>query len=680
MRYCRLLILFLLFLNLGGLFSVSSAQEYVQRTNLPTIYIETYNKQAITSKENYIYATMYYVDESGIQQYDSLQIRGRGNSTWNLAKKPYRIKFNKKERILGEERANAKSWTLLANFADKTLIRNAVTSCIGDFLGQPFTAAAQFVDLVLNGTYLGNYQLSDQMEVRKKRVHITEQEEVLPEDADISGGYLVEVDGFATGEPVYFRTNKNILITIKSPDSEVIVNSQKNYIKNYFQEFENALFSTDFADKDKGYRPYVDSLTLASWYLATELSANVDGFWSTYMYKEQGDPKLYWGPLWDYDIAYNNCNRVGDVTNALMLNKGFGSDLTKVWMLQMWKDPWFVRLINRTWKEAVGRGLEEHVINHIDSLAALLEESQMANFQKWRINQRVYNELVLFSTYQEGVEYLKTFIRNHIVYLTKTFEQAAADMGEVLEETPEFELDETFYYRILNKGNGNSIDVIDGATGTICTWAPNTERETQMWEILDAGDGYYQLVNASSGLAITDVAQYASGSYQTGSTLTQQTLVKSNTRQQWKFVPMGTENSYVIANRLTNLAMNNSGNNANNGNNVLSWKNDADNPQKNTRQWRIEKYEPKPVDAVEEAPVHACEYAVFYRPEQQDICFAVEEGGVLSGTARIYSMEGREMMRFDVNETVNVAVLPEGIYLLRWEEAGRTYSVKFVKR
>lgn len=680
MRYCRLLILFLLFLNLGGLFSVSSAQEYVQRTNLPTIYIETYNRQAITSKENYIYATMYYVDESGIQQYDSLQIRGRGNSTWNLAKKPYRIKFNKKERILGEERANAKSWTLLANFADKTLIRNAVTSCIGDFLGQPFTAAAQFVDLVLNGTYLGNYQLSDQMEVRKKRVHITEQEEVLPEDADISGGYLVEVDGFATGEPVYFRTNKNILITIKSPDSEVIVNSQKNYIKNYFQEFENALFSTDFTDKNKGYRPYVDSLTLASWYLATELSANVDGFWSTYMYKEQGDPKLYWGPLWDYDIAYNNCNRVGDVTNALMLNKGFGSDLTKVWMLQMWKDPWFVHLINRTWKEAVGRGLEEHVINHIDSLAALLEESQMANFQKWRINQRVYNELVLFSTYQEGVEYLKTFIRNHITYLTKTFEQAAADMGEVLEETPEFELDETFYYRILNKGNGNSIDVIDGATGTICTWAPNTERETQMWEILDAGDGYYQLVNASSGLAITDVAQYASGSYQTGSTLTQQALVNSNARQQWKFVPMGTENSYIIANRLTNLAMNNSGNNANNGNNVLSWKNDADNPQKDTRQWRIEKYEPKPVDGVEEAPVHACEYAVFYRPEQQEICFAAEEGGVLSGTARIYSMEGREMMRFDVNETVNVAALPEGIYLLNWEEAGRTYSVKFVKR
>ena len=107
-------------------------QNYPQKTNLPTIYINTFGNKPITSKVQYIYATLNYVDETGVTRYDSMEIRGRGNSTWNLAKKPYRIKFNKKQRFMGKEKANAKSWTLLANYGDKALIRNAVAACIGE--------------------------------------------------------------------------------------------------------------------------------------------------------------------------------------------------------------------------------------------------------------------------------------------------------------------------------------------------------------------------------------------------------------------------------------------------------------------------------------------------------------------------------------------------------------------
>ena len=171
------------------------AQEYVQQTDLPTIYIETEGGRPIVSKEDYVDAVLHYVDSNGVKTYDALGVRGRGNSTWNLEKKPYRIKFAEKQEFMGPERAKAKSWTLLANFADKTLLRNAVAACIGDFAGQPFTAGAQFVDLVLNGTYLGNYQLSDQVEVRKKRVDIDEQDEIPTEDANITGGYFLEVYG-----------------------------------------------------------------------------------------------------------------------------------------------------------------------------------------------------------------------------------------------------------------------------------------------------------------------------------------------------------------------------------------------------------------------------------------------------------------------------------------------------
>ena len=95
---------------------MSAYAQWTRMTNLPTVYIDTYGGRPITSKTEYVYATMRYVDEQDqLTVYDSLQIRGRGNSTWNMAKKPYKLKFNQKEKLLGKGYANTKKWTLLAN-------------------------------------------------------------------------------------------------------------------------------------------------------------------------------------------------------------------------------------------------------------------------------------------------------------------------------------------------------------------------------------------------------------------------------------------------------------------------------------------------------------------------------------------------------------------------------------
>ena len=146
-----------------------------QLTNLPHIYIETFSGQDPASKTTEVPARLWIVEGSREAYYDSVLIRGRGNSTWKMEKKPYRIKFPQKERFMGPERANAKKWTLLANHGDKSLLRNALASYIGDLCGQTFTPGAMFVDLTLNGQYRGNYQVSDQIDVRKHRVDIAEQ-------------------------------------------------------------------------------------------------------------------------------------------------------------------------------------------------------------------------------------------------------------------------------------------------------------------------------------------------------------------------------------------------------------------------------------------------------------------------------------------------------------------------
>ena len=383
-----------------------SAQQYKRVSNLPHIYIYTFNNVPITSKVNYVYSTMYYVDEDDVvTKYDSMQIRGRGNSTWNLSKKPYRIKFQEKQKFLGKGYANAKKWTLLANAGDKTLMRNAVTSLMGDFLGLKNNPAHKFVDLTLNGKYIGNYQISDQVEVRPHRVNITEQDYPLTEESDITGGYLLEVDGSQDGN--CFTTSRySVPIRIHYPDEEEISPEQNEYIREYMRNFETVLSSSSFADPEKGYRAMVDSVSLANWFVATEVSGNIDGYYSTYFYKEQQDSLLYWGPLWDYDIAYANDNRKGDTSRQLMTDVGYGQ--TKMWVNRMWEDPWFARLVCRRLKEAVDDGLQDYLLSKIDSIQSLLAESQELNYNKWGISTRMLRERVLYSSYDQYVGDLRS--------------------------------------------------------------------------------------------------------------------------------------------------------------------------------------------------------------------------------------------------------------------------------
>lgn len=647
----------------------AGAQEYRQLSTAPTIYVETENNVEITSKEDYVRATLRYVDDSGVKLYDALGIRGRGNSTWGFEKKPYRIKFDKKQEFLGPDKAKAKSWTLLANYADKSLIRNAVAACIGEFAGLPFNASAQFVDLVLNGEYLGCYQVSDQMEIRKKRVDITEQEDPMTDTSDITGGYFLEVDGFAYQEPAYFVTDRGVAVTIKSPDEEIIDQRQIAYIRDHMNKFENALFSDDFTDPEKGYRQYVDSLTLASWYVASELTGNPDCFWSTYMYKEKGDDRFYWGPLWDYDIAFNNCDRVGDVSRELMLNKGFADDLTKLWVKRMWQDPWFVSLIDRTWRSLVEKGIEEHVIGYIDRLAAEIDGTQKLNFEKWPINRHDYNELVLFNTYGEGIEYLKKFIRDHCAYLTEVF-AAAAEGADAPVPARAFTPDYNYYYLVKNCGNDMYAAGSDGSV----VMSGDASKAGQ-WVLEDAGDGWMRLVNRESGMAITDNASLIRSKYQPGAHLVTCEADPLDETQMWKADPLSTANRYAIVNRKTDLAWNNSGGSSAEGNPVLSWTNNGENNSKPTRQWRLVKDELRETSAVT-SPSAVARISMTYSRSESLLRFT---GCGVKGEVTVCTPAGAVVLHAALKPEISLEALPSGFYLVSWQAGESHGSAKLAR-
>ncbi|MDR1370092.1 MAG: CotH kinase family protein [Dysgonamonadaceae bacterium] len=391
-----------------------------QLSNLPAIHVTTENNEPVLDKENYVQGNVIVKSSEPAEELSMVAgIRLRGNASFRMDKKSFRIKLDKKTNLLNLP-AKAKSWVLLANHADKTLIRNAVAFKIGNMLGFDFNPSVRFVDLVLNGSYLGNYLLTDQIEVNENRVNIDEQEATDIIEPNITGGYLLEQAGDPTDEPVWFLSGKEMKLVIKSPDSDVITDAQIQYIKNYISDFENRLFSDGFKDLIDGYRAKVDTTSLINWYIACELTGNSDAFWSIYLYKKRSDDKLYFGPLWDFDIAFNNDNRLGDATRKLMRKDAWDP---KAWIQQMWLDDWFRNAVKRRWQQLVVDGnLLQELTSYINETSRLINQSQQLNFTKWNIlNKQIYLETFLFGTYQEGVDYLKSYLTNRIDFLTENF-------------------------------------------------------------------------------------------------------------------------------------------------------------------------------------------------------------------------------------------------------------------
>ena len=442
------------------------------------------------------------------------------------------------------------------------------------------------------------------------------------------------------------------------------------------------LSGSDFADPEEGYRAWVDSTSLVNWFIATEVSGNVDGYWSTYFYKEQQDPKLYWGPLWDYDIAYNNDNRTDrngtdNTERQLMTDAGYGA--TKLWINRMWQDPWFGQLVNRRYAQVVQEGLEEYLYQQIDSIANLLQESQQLNFQQWGISTRVLRERVLYSSYDQYLDYLKNYIGVHMAYLRTAFAEK-----KVAEPTPPFVADNC-YYTITNSNTGRAIATTNkaGLAGDpVSTWSVSASDESQQWRIIPV-DGYFMLINRQSGMALNDPTEgYSTATTNVGTQLNTAVPQPMADRQLWSIKPQGTSGYYNLINKYTRHTANLNGGSSSDGTMILSYTTDSRNASSTNRLWYItagdeleKEPEPEP-DAI--ASVEPDEYALGYDSQAKVLHFGSEMPEQLTFSVHIYAANGVLQRTFRASERCSVADFPSGIYIIKWKVSGKTRSTKFL--
>lgn len=432
----------------------------LQLTDVPTLYltipdVTDLDKDLVKNRQTgealYHKASIDVVDKNNtLEEFsdDKLDIKVRGNSTADPSKRAYRLKFGKdeKDKVTGELIKTHKhdlmgggyakrNWALLANCFDHSLIRNALTCELGKIIGMPFNPGYCFVDLVINGDYRGTYQVTDHPEVGSHRIDIDE-------DKD----WYIEFQGRSDmlDEP-YLNIKDLPMFSIKNPDYTDAADADKlaalkvkmeDWVKQWKSGFS---YDASITQSDtKGWRAYNDEDQLLKWFLETEITADYDGYMTIKAYRAT-DGKLFWGPVWDKDLAWDN---YGDYTKTLgaalenassiryyVYNPGSGTAILS--------DPRFVKRVYETYNKLVEDGLEQKLLDIVDQLHQRVNQTQQLNFEKWGITNangglQKFHE---WTDYAQYPEQLKTFITARLAFLKEKFKEIYDDVCTVKEAT-----------------------------------------------------------------------------------------------------------------------------------------------------------------------------------------------------------------------------------------------------
>ncbi len=390
-----------------------------EKKQIPVLYLETEDGAPVESKSQYLSAT-FALDGEGTnvpsQNETHIRLRGRGNSTWKWDKKPYKIHFDEPTSILGLPKAE--EWALFANYADKSLIRNGLAQEMASILSFDYNPTQVYVDLFLNGEYLGVYTIGEHLEEGEGRI------EVIHNMAQRDCGYFMEAGGVVSGVDVkgmnYFHAGLVKFVLIKGPEYNALTSEQFDFIKKYMQKADAAVKAGE------GYEEYLDMDTLVDWLIMIELSNNTDCAWrrSTYFVKNPGE-KLKMGPVWDFDLAFGNFSK--DVAGFdVWVSTSEDDYVGETWSTHLLQDPEFQKRFKARWEE-VKDDLLNTAYSYIDKTYEMLYPSAEENFERWDIlGKKVAferHDTKYYKTYTSQILYLRDFLENRSAWLDEQVAQ-----------------------------------------------------------------------------------------------------------------------------------------------------------------------------------------------------------------------------------------------------------------
>ena len=416
-----------------------------ESTRLPIVKIETNNQTivddpkiaatlSIISNEN---GDLNYVNSTDYSFSGPIGIEHRGSSSQSFPKKSFGIETwdevgeDKDVSLLGMPEES--DWVLNAHYADKSLLRNVMTYELFNRMGH-YAPRTRLVEVFINNEYKGIYALMEKVKRNKNRVDISK---LTPEDntgSDVTGGYIFKVDrptgsgtgGWTSKIPVPGKQGVYTNFLFEYPKDDEITDSQKYYLQSFVDSFENALIGEDYQNPVSGWRKYADEKSFIDFMLMQEMSKNVDAYrLSTFLFKNKDtkDNKIHFGPVWDFDIAWNNadfCEAFITSDWAFNINYKCPDGISPFWWEKIITDTTFMANMRCRYESLRQDILSEASIQQLlDEKVESMDGAFHHNFYVWS-TLGIYiwpNTQPIPTTYAGEVDKLKGWIHNRFQWL-----------------------------------------------------------------------------------------------------------------------------------------------------------------------------------------------------------------------------------------------------------------------
>ena len=336
--------------------------------------------------------SIYYDSGEYAKDKSGMTLKIRGNTSAYSSYPSYKIKLQKKANLLNfsDSLAKDKEWALLNRNASGNL-KTYMGKEIAKLCGIDWEPADHFVNVIINGNYRGVYLLSELVKRGEGRCNVSK------------SGFVAECDPYwwvtATTDSCYHTKHLDYALayTFKYPDAEDLDSTRFAYFKRTIDEFEDCLYN------NRPFDHLFDMQTLASWFLAHDISGSWDGFGSN-IFITKGDStsasRLRMGPLWDFDMDYK---KPGEWASVHVITEFYGN--------QLFKQPSFVNAYNNLWQRVCPQ-LHEHVRSQLENLSTRFEEPVQ---QSREIFRRVTG--ITSATFTENVTEVEQWFTDRLPWL-----------------------------------------------------------------------------------------------------------------------------------------------------------------------------------------------------------------------------------------------------------------------
>lgn len=346
----------------------------VLQSSLPSVYVDLARATLADihqdQNQRFDSNSVYVMDPEGnwdLTEEGAVQIKGRGNSSWReYEKKGYQIRFDRPTSVLGMEKAE--KWVLLANASDDSLMRTQLVSRMADHFNMPYVASFVYVDLWIEGEYLGTYLLGEKVEPGASRLNLLEP----------SGALFEHDEAFYLEEPYWFLNERlNRHFTLKE-----IVTERDSLIQSAISDFEAAvdgliryLYETPSERVTLAeLSQMIDVDSFIQYYLINEYALNRESFsTSFYWYKDGPEDVLHLGPIWDFDTCMGN--------DKEPFTASYGEN--HVMFRYLLAAPAFYERTVALLEEH--RAVLESMTEDLEVLRAEIEESAKMNYLRWDV-------------------------------------------------------------------------------------------------------------------------------------------------------------------------------------------------------------------------------------------------------------------------------------------------------